>query len=103
MSRSSEQVHTAEEAVGYLTECTLATIDDFCMAKNPNKGEFRRQVSIAQKGLEWTKSFCTPEQLSKIKGRVSDVIKNHGSSVKDYAIALRKKWHPENPVDLDKK
>ena len=69
------------------------SIDDFCMAKNPPKGEFRRQVIISQIGLDWAKIFCSETQLARIGGRLQPVLTENHGSVKDYATAMRTKWH----------
>lgn len=84
----------ALDAVQYAAECTLATVDDFCMKKTIPVGEFKRQVSIAQelifrlikiRGCHYKNYLYT--------GRVKEVIEDHNRLVKDYALALMVNWH----------
>jgi hypothetical protein len=89
----SEQINTPEEATIYLTECTMATIDDFCMKSKPPVGEFKRQVLIAQTGMDWIKQFKSDTSKS---GRVDDVKTKFENNVTNYALKLRKKWHPNS-------
>lgn len=51
------RVATPAEALEYLTECTLATVCDMAGKKSRSKGEFERQISIAQSGLDWLRAF----------------------------------------------
>ena len=43
---------TAEEALVYLTECTLATVEDLIDRTRPPKGEVTRQILMAQSGMD---------------------------------------------------
>lgn len=40
-------------ALGWMIECTLATVDDLSMRAKPPVGELRRQISIAQAGVDF--------------------------------------------------
>lgn len=42
-------VRTPEMALAYITDCTLATVASMAMLKSRKKGEFERQINIAQK------------------------------------------------------
>jgi hypothetical protein len=46
-----ESVRTTGDALAYLTDCTLATVESMAMLKGRKKGEFERQISIAQFGV----------------------------------------------------
>ena len=47
------EVRTAEQALVYITDCTLATIADLAMRKSRPKGEYVRQKAIAQQAITW--------------------------------------------------
>lgn len=51
------QVDDAGKAVVYLVDCTLATVCTLAMKKSKSKYEFRRQIMIAQTGINWMKAF----------------------------------------------
>lgn len=46
-------VRTPEQALAYLTDCTLATVCGMAMQKRRAKGEYQRQISMAQAGCDW--------------------------------------------------
>lgn len=46
-------VRTPEHALAYLADCTLATVSDLAMKKSRPKGEYRRQIAIAQSAVDW--------------------------------------------------
>lgn len=46
-------VRTSEQALAYLTDCTLATVCGMAMQKSRAKGKYQRQILIAQTGCEW--------------------------------------------------
>lgn len=54
---TKDRVHTLEQAFAYVLDCNLATVSDMALKKNPPKGEFLRQISIAQDMLEWAVDF----------------------------------------------
>lgn len=54
---TAERVKTPEDAIAYMTDCTLATVVRLAMKKSRAKHEFERQVSIAQKGVDWMREF----------------------------------------------
>ena len=51
------EVRTPEQALVYLTDCTLATVADLAMKKSRSKSEFTRQISIAQTGVDWIRDM----------------------------------------------
>jgi len=52
-----ECVATVEEALIYITDCNLATVCNMASLKSRPKGEFRRQIAIAQSACDWIKRF----------------------------------------------
>ena len=48
-------VTTPEEALAYITDCNLATIQSMAMKKSRPKYEYARQIKIAQKAINWMK------------------------------------------------
>lgn len=57
---TSQRLHSPEDALAYMTECTLATVDDLASKSKPKKSELSRQISIAQTGVEWVKTLMEP-------------------------------------------
>jgi len=77
-----ERVTTPEHALLYLTHCTLATVSNMAMLKSRKKGEYERQIGIAQEGVDWIKGFNI--SINPIE-RVYDVLALPTQSVKDWA------------------
>lgn len=50
-------IRTPEDALTYMTDCTLATVTSMAMKKRRPKGEFERQISIAQTGVTLMQEF----------------------------------------------
>jgi hypothetical protein len=46
-------VCSAEEALLYLTDCTLATVEHMAGLKSKTRHEYMRQIGIAQKAVDW--------------------------------------------------
>jgi len=46
-------VRSPEDALVYITDCCLATVSRMAMKKSRPKGEFTRQISIAQQACDW--------------------------------------------------
>lgn len=65
-------------ALAYLVDCTLATVSSHAMLKNRTKCEFDCQISIAQTGYDWMKSFgvdyheTRAKEVDKFEGSVRD-------------------------------
>ena len=51
------KIHTPEQALAYITDCCLATVSHMAMLKSRKKGEFERQISIAQTACDWMRDF----------------------------------------------
>ncbi|WP_409286912.1 hypothetical protein [Pseudomonas guariconensis] len=54
---SKHDVQDVGGALAYLTDCTLATVDQLAMKKSASKSELQRQIGIAQSGIDWMKRF----------------------------------------------
>lgn len=52
---TNKTLRSSEEALTYLVECTLATVQDLAGRSRPPKGELARQISIAQTGIDWVR------------------------------------------------
>lgn len=77
-------IRNANEALAYLTECTLATVADLKMKKSASKSETVRQIAMAQNGVDWCKAESI--DLSLIKAtRVQEVIDKFNGKVEDWA------------------
>jgi hypothetical protein len=74
------QVKTVEQALAYLTDCTLATVIDMAMKKRRVKYEFERQISIAQTAFNWMNLM----NIDYSHTRAEDV-KNSGGNVANWA------------------
>ncbi len=74
MFLTSENVYTTEQALTYMVECTLATVSSMAMKKSRPKGEYARQISIAQSGVKWVRSVVTDQeaQTSRVRKVLSD-------------------------------
>ncbi len=62
-------VRTAEDALAYLVDCTLATVSDMAGKKRRPKYEFERQIEIAQIGLNWMRNMsvdCSTTRAQKV-------------------------------------
>lgn len=46
-------VSSPEQALAYITDCTLATVADMAMSKSRPKHEYARQKAIAQQAITW--------------------------------------------------
>ena len=46
-------VRTADDALVYLTDCTLATVCQMAMLKSRKKYEYERQKAIAETAIKW--------------------------------------------------
>lgn len=69
-------------ALDYLTDCTIATVGYMAGLKSKSKSEYNRQISIAQKGVDFIIQFgCDIREGS----RVSTVIESYNGNVAEYA------------------
>lgn len=70
---TNKTLRSSEEALTYLVECTLATVQDLAGRSRPPKGELARQISIAQTGIDWVRTFVRPGDRCGC-GRVQEII-----------------------------
>jgi hypothetical protein len=75
------------DALAYALDCTLATVDDMAMKKNPPKGEYARQKSIAQKLLDWCVKFNVDVTGTRAESILIDKI-----TVDEYATEIKKQF-----------
>lgn len=54
---NKHKVRTIEKAMAYITDCCLATVSSMAMKKSRPKGEYDRQISIAQSACDWMEQF----------------------------------------------
>lgn len=70
----------AQAALNYMTECTLATVSWMMMKKKAPKGELKRQIAIAQTGVNYFQ-----DRGILTSGRVLDVFLDHDGDVAAWA------------------
>lgn len=75
-------VRTPEQALLYLTDCTLATVADMAMKKSKSKYEFQRQIQIAQSAVDWLKEFNVKIEIGS---RVYDVLSQPDQNVETWS------------------
>ena len=73
------KVHDKDKAYAYVLDCNLATVGHMAMLKSRKKGEYERQINIAQKMLDWANDFG----IDCSKTRAFDVMK--AGTVKQWA------------------
>lgn len=78
------RVQSPEQAVLYLTDCTLATVSNLASKKTRSNYEYRRQISIAQTGFDWLVGYHEIIE-SDHKSRVKDVHNFYNGSVAEWA------------------
>lgn len=71
----SDAIKSRDEALIFVVECGLATIEHLSGLARPPKGELQRQISIAQTGINWIMSMEDRPRCP----RVDDVIGVGGS------------------------
>ena len=74
------QVTTLGDALAYITDCNLATVCDMAMTKSRRKGEYKRQISIAQCAVDWM--LCMGVDPS---GTRAEKVAHHRGSVAEWA------------------
>lgn len=63
-------VRTPEQALVYITDCNLATVSHMAMLKSRKKGEFERQINIAQIACDWMRDM----RIDPTGTRAEDII-----------------------------
>lgn len=59
------KVRSSEDALAYLIDCQLATVQSMAMKKSRQKHDYSRQTSIAQTGVDFLKEFKIPEKNTR--------------------------------------
>ena len=75
------KVRTVNEALAYITDCNLATVSLMALKKSRPKGEFNRQIDIAQLSIDWMKQMNVDFSLT----RAAEIINDFDSSVKAWS------------------
>lgn len=92
------RIASTEQALSYLTDCTLATVCDLAMKKSAPKSELKRQISMAQTALDAMKRFNVD-----FKGtRAEDVCTKHNGSVEAWAETFKDYLKPKSPATSEK-
>lgn len=63
-------VRTPEQALAYVTDCTLATVSSIVMKKTRCNYEYERQINIAQKACDWMEEM----KIDPVTTRAEDII-----------------------------
>ena len=82
---NKQKVLSANQALAYITDCTLATVASLCMKKSSSKYETQRQISIAQTAIDWMVSF----DVDFSETRAHDVVKKFDGKVSLWADKYR--------------
>lgn len=86
-------VRTPDAALVYLTECTLATVESNSVKKTGGKYEKRRQIEIAQSGIDWIRGF----KIEARNLRVGEVIGNFDGNVRAWSDRYNEPATPQSP------
>lgn len=79
-----ESVENPSQALAYLADCTLATIEDLVLQKRRQMTFLRRQIDIAQAGVDWMRQMGVDYSGT----RVSDVIAQANGDVAGWAMLM---------------
>jgi hypothetical protein len=92
------RIATTDQALSYLTDCTLATVCDLAMKKSASKSELKRQISMAQTAIDSMKRFNVD-----FKGtRAEDICSKHNGSVAAWAETFKSYLTPSTASDQEK-
>lgn len=61
------EIRNEGDALVYLTDCTLATVETLAMRKTPPKAELSRQMSMAEHAISWIYSCGLNYKGSRIE------------------------------------
>jgi hypothetical protein len=78
------RVHNSSEALVYMTECTLATVDMLSDKSRPPKHELERQIDLAQSAIDWIRMFRL-QDLAERSPSVWSVLNHHHGCVAAWA------------------
>ena len=68
-------IRSPQDALAYLLDCSLATVEDLARKKTRSKYEYERQISIAQNNLV----FCLNFGSNLSRTRAIDVLNKFGN------------------------
>jgi hypothetical protein len=74
-------VRTPGEALAYIVDCTLATVETLAMKKSRSKAEFERQVAMGQSGVDWMRSMKVDFSTTRAK----EVVESFNGNVMKWA------------------
>jgi hypothetical protein len=81
-------VRSAADALSYLMDCNLATVEGLALKKSKSKQDYERHISIAQLSFDW----CLAFGISVEGTRGEDLDKTvPPMSVEDWAKEIEKK------------
>jgi hypothetical protein len=78
-------VMTPSDALVYILDCTLATVEGMALKKSRPPNEYKRQISIAQKALDWCVTYRIP-----VTGTRGDEIVKANQTVEQWAKEIEK-------------
>lgn len=84
MHLTRDRIHTDEDALLYLMDCTLATVAELGQKARPPKGELARQCSIAQVVVDHLRFSKRPPTHGRARH-----LPAHDWSVEAWAAALK--------------
>jgi len=61
------EVQNTADALAYITDCNLATVWRMAMLKSRKRGDFERQISIAQKAVDWMYAYGIDMSTTRAK------------------------------------
>lgn len=71
------EVRSPEQALVYLADCTLATVSSMALLKSRKKSEFKRQIEIAQKAVDWIRDM----KIDPAGTRTEEVLSTTGMGI----------------------
>jgi len=74
-------IRDEKKALEYIVDCTLATVSHMAMLKSRKKGEYERQIQIAQTGVNWLADF---DVKIEVNSRAYQVLSCPSKTVKEW-------------------
>lgn len=81
-----ENVRNPSDALVYLTDCNLATVEHMAGLKSRNKSEYIRQKEISQTSINWIITM----KLNPTNTRAEEVIDKYNGNVENWSNDLYK-------------
>jgi hypothetical protein len=85
-SMRRDQVKNERDALAYIVDCTLATVESLALKRNPPVRELDRQIAIAQHAIDWMVAFNVPHQSTR-----AEEITTAKKSVRTWAFDMRQR------------